>query len=102
MRIIALRIKGEFDNMKKKVSKWIDGDSGWFSDKTHFRLARVNAPERNQFGAETATRRAAGMTGQTRGYVNIKPISRDRYDRLLVEMSNKHGSINNRLIKKRN
>ncbi|MBU0650562.1 thermonuclease family protein, partial [bacterium] len=54
----------------------------------------------HQFGGKSATKRAAGMTGQSNGLVNIKPVARDKYGRLLVEMSNSSGSINNRLIKR--
>lgn len=86
--------------MRKRVEYWEDGDSGVFTDGTRFRLARVRAPESYQFGGETATRRAAGMSGQSRGIVNIAPIGRDAYGRLLVEMSNKDGSINNRLLRR--
>ena len=86
--------------VKKRVDYWDDGDSGVFTDGTRFRLARVRAPESHQFGGETATRRAAGMTGQSRGKVNIKQIARDKFGRVVVEMSNQHGSINNRLLKR--
>jgi endonuclease YncB( thermonuclease family) len=86
--------------MKRKVVKWGDGDSGWFSDGTQFRLARVRAPEKHQFGGETATRRAAGMTGQTKGFVNSQTLAKDSYGRSLVELSNRHGSINNRLLQR--
>ena len=86
--------------VKRKVSKWEDGDSGLFSDGTQFRLARVRAPEKHQFGGETATRRAAGMTGQSSGFVNVQTMARDTYGRVLVELSNKNGSINNRLIRR--
>lgn len=86
--------------VKKRIDHWDDGDSGVFTDGTRFRLNRVRAPESHQFGGETATRRAAGMTGQSNSIVNVKPIARDRFGRLLVEMSNQHGSINNRLLKR--
>lgn len=86
--------------VKKRIDYWDDGDSGIFTDGTRFRLARVRAPESHQFGGETATRRAAGMSGQSRGFVNITSIGRDRYGRLLVEMSNQNDSINNRLLRR--
>jgi endonuclease YncB( thermonuclease family) len=86
--------------MKKQINNWKDGDSGFFIDGTPFRLARVRAPEKHQFGGEKATRSAAGMSGRSNGIVNVKPVARDSYGRSLVEMSNKDGSINNRLIKK--
>lgn len=85
---------------RKKIAQWDDGDSGIFTDGTRFRLNRVRAPESHQFGGETATRRAAGMTGQSNGVVNVKPVARDKYNRVIVEMSNQHGSINNRLLKR--
>ena len=86
--------------VKKRIAKWDDGDSGVFTDGIRFRLNRVRAPESYQYGGPTATRRAAGMTGQSRGIVNVKPIARDKFGRTLVEMSNQHGSINNRLLKR--
>ncbi len=82
---------------RKRVKKWNDGDSGVFTDGKRYRLAGVRAPEKHQFGGETATRRAAGMTGQTKGVVNVSTVGRDTYGRLLVNMSNKHGSVNKRL-----
>lgn len=85
---------------KKRIDSWKDGDSGKFTDGTPFRLARVRAPERHQFGGKTATRRAAGMSGKTRGFVNVKTVGRDKYGRKVVEISNKHGSINNRLLRR--
>lgn len=85
---------------RKKVSEWHDGDSGVFSDGTEFRLANVRAHESHQFGGETATRTAAGMTGRTGGRVSVRKVARDRYGRDVVEMSNKDGSINARMRKK--
>lgn len=86
--------------VRKKVAKWNDGDSGRFSDGTKFRLAGVRAPEKNQFGGSTATRRAAGMTGQNNGWVNWNSVARDRYGRSVGNMSNKDGSINKRMIQR--
>ena len=86
--------------VKKRIARWDDGDSGIFTDGTKFRLKRVRAPESYQFGGETATRRSAGMTGKSNGFVNVKPVARDRWGRVLVEMSNQHGSTNNRLLRR--
>lgn len=86
--------------IKKKIAYWNDGDSGRFTDGSRFRLARVRAPEKYQFGGETATRRAAGMSGRTNGFVNTKTIARDAYGRIVVELSNRDGSINNRLLRR--
>lgn len=74
--------------MKKLIKKWFDGDSGKFSDGTNFRLSGYNAPERGRKGSSTATRRAAGMTGRSQGYVNWKPATKDKYGRQVGEMKN--------------
>ncbi len=82
---------------RKRVDYWSDGDSGWFTDGTEFRLAGVRAPETYQFGGSKATRTVAGMTGRTRGYVNVNEVARDRYGRTVVNMWNRDGSINERM-----
>ncbi len=85
--------------MRKQVKKWVDGDSGYFADGSGFRLARVRAPEKYQFGGSRATRRAAGMTARSNGNVNVQVVGRS-YGRTVVELSNSDGSINNRLIRR--
>ncbi len=91
----------EIDNMvRKKVEKWDDGDSGKFTDGKRFRLSGVRAPEKNQRGGSTATRSAAGMTGQSKGRVNWTPVARDKYGREVGNMTNQHGSVNKRLIQR--
>ena len=86
--------------VKKKITKWIDGDSGVFTDGTNFRLTNVRAPEKNKSGGTKATKVAAGMSGRSKGFVTVKQVGKDRYGRALVEMSNKDGSINKRLREK--
>lgn len=95
-----MHLFGGMNMLRKRISKWNDGDSGFFADGTPFRLNRVRAPEHYQFGGETALRRAAGMSAQSNGFVKVKPIAKDSFGRLIVEMSNQHGSINNRLLKR--
>lgn len=85
--------------MKKRVASLDDGDSGWFTDGSRFRLARVRAPESYQFGGETAKRRLAGMIAMSNGMVSVKPVGKS-YGRDVVEMRNADGSINNRMIKR--
>ena len=82
--------------VKKRIDHWKDGDSGAFTDGTPFRLARVRAPEKHQFGGSKATRTAAGMSGQSHGLVNVRKVGRS-YGRDVVEIGNRHGSINNRM-----
>jgi len=84
---------------RKKVKKWDDGDSGIFADGTRFRLNGVRAHEKHQFGGSTATRRVAGMTGRTKGIVQVQQVAKDRYGRAVVNMKNKDGSINKRMRK---
>lgn len=82
--------------MRKRIEYWEDGDSGKFADGTPFRLARVGAPEKYQFGGSKATKTAAGMTGQSNGLVSIRVVGKS-YGRDVVEMRNSGGSINNRM-----
>lgn len=83
--------------MKRKIKQWDDGDSGVFSDGTRFRLNNVRTPEKYQFGGEKATRTAAGMTARANGQVSWNSIARDKYGRQIGNMSNKDGSINQRM-----
>lgn len=83
--------------MHKKISKWTDGDSGRFLDGRFFRLANVRAPEHHQFGGEKALRSAAAMTSRAGQIVNVKTHGIDHYSQLLIDLSNKDGSINKRL-----
>jgi len=85
---------------RKRVREWDDGDSGIFTDGTRFRLNRVRAHEKNQFGGPTATRTVAGMTGRTKGFVKVKKVTTDKYGRAIVDMWNKDGSINKRMVRK--
>ena len=73
---------------RKRIDHWIDGDSGMFTDGNYFRLARVHAPEKHQFGGERATRRAAGMSGQSSGNVSVQVVGQS------------YGSINNRMLRR--
>jgi endonuclease YncB( thermonuclease family) len=82
--------------------KFKDGDSGTYSDGTDFRLANVRAPELNQAGGQKAKRSASSMVGRSNGFVRIEEICRDKYGRIVVNMENKDGSINERLRKKGN
>lgn len=86
--------------VKRKIKMWDDGDSGILADGTRFRLANVRAPEKNKAGGSKATKVVAGMTGRSKGFVTVKKVGTDKYGRALVKMSNKDGSINERLRKK--
>ena len=85
---------------KKKVKSLDDGDSGRFADGTPFRLARVRAHEKHQYGGSTATKVLAGILGRSKGIVISKTVAIGGYGRKIVELKNKEGSINERMIKK--
>ncbi len=85
---------------KKKVKYLDDGDSGKFADGTPFRLARVRAHEKHQYGGSTATKVLAGILGRSKGIVMSKTVAVGRYGRKIVELKNKDGSINARMRKK--
>lgn len=85
---------------RKKVGNLSDADSGWFTDGTPFRLSNVRAHEKHQFGGSKAKRVLAGMLSRSKGFVNVKTVSRGRYGRNIVEMRNKDGSINARMRRK--
>jgi len=84
---------------KKYVQKvkFIDGDSGTLPDGTRFRLANVRAPEMNQRDGTKARNVSRGMISRSKGIVSIEVTGRDKYGRVLVNMSNKDGSINERM-----
>ena len=85
--------------MRKIIQRWLDGDTARCTDGTIVRLAQVRAPEHYQYGGIKATSVAAGMTGRSRGIVTVIPVSRS-YDRSVVEMRNREGSINKRMMRK--
>ncbi|MDD4363581.1 MAG: thermonuclease family protein [Atribacterota bacterium] len=84
----------------KKISNWQDGNSGFFKDSTKFRLANVRAPEKHQLEGSRATKVVFGMTSRSNGSVNVRIVGKDRYERQIVNMSNKEGSINQRMRSK--
>lgn len=84
---------------RKRIDYWKDGDSGYFTDGTPFRLANVRAPEKHQFGGSKATKTAAGMTSRSNGFVNVEKVGTS-YGRSVVKMWNADGSINSRMRRK--
>mgnify|MGYP003784616549 CR=1 FL=1 len=80
-----------------KIKKWVDGDSGYFTNNEAFRLANVRCPESYQFGGTTALRTVAGMTSRYNNVVMVTLITYDNYRRAVVEMKNPDGSINERM-----
>jgi micrococcal nuclease len=87
---------------KKYIRKveFIDGDSGCFSDGTRFRLANVRAPEMSQYGGTEARNVVRRMISRSKGRVSVEEVGRDKYGRVLVNLNNKDGPINERMRKK--
>lgn len=83
---------------KRQITEVIDGDTIKFANGDYGRLARVRAPEKNQRGYETAKKVLESIIYRE-DCVNSKTVG-NSYDRLVVELSNSEGSINDRMIKK--
>lgn len=100
LKQVGFKMVKKTKKYNRKV-KFTDGDSGvYVADGTRFRLISVRAPEKNQDGGSKSTRVASGMVGRSNGRVSIEEVGRDKYGRVLVNMKNKDGSINDRMRKK--
>lgn len=78
----------------------VDGDGVKFADGEEGRLVNVRAPEKNEPGYARAKKSLSSMIARSGGEVNCRSVGRDKYGRLLVEISNHEGSINKRLREK--
>ena len=87
---------------KRKVKKVIDGDTFKVSRKISgnniIRLARVNAPEKRSKGGRKATNTLRGLIGGKK--VSIKPVARDKYGRIVAEITQNRRKINKRMKEK--
>ncbi|MCA9459116.1 MAG: hypothetical protein KC550_01050 [Nanoarchaeota archaeon] len=81
---------------KRKVIEVLDGDTVQFANGDYGRLAGVRAPEKNHKLYSTAKRVLAGMISRDNWEVNCKVVGTS-YNRLVVELSNFEGSINQRM-----
>ena len=84
--------------MKRKVLKVIDGDTfvvrRRIGDTRVVRLAGVNAPEKYQYGGQSATNKLRGLIeGKT---VTIQPVGRS-YGRVVAGVRVNRGSVNRRM-----
>lgn len=84
--------------MQRTVKRVIDGDTFIVNKKiggtNRVRLAGVNAPERHQFGGQSATNRLRGLIGGKR--VTITPVARS-YGRIVANVRANRRSVNRRL-----
>ena len=84
--------------MRRTVKKIIDGDTFVVNRKigntNRIRLARVNAPEKYQYGGKKATNRLRGLIGGKT--VTIIPVGRS-YGRIVAQVRHRRRSINRRL-----
>ena len=65
-----------------------------------FRLCDVEAPEYGEPGYQKAKNIVNGMVGQYNGLVTAEVVGMDIYHRLLVNLYNPDGCINQRMIQK--
>lgn len=88
------------DKMRRTVKKIIDGDTFVVNRKigntNRIRLARVNAPEKYQYGGKRATNKLRGLIGGKT--VTIIPVGRS-YGRIVANVRHRRRSINRRLKK---
>ena len=84
--------------MRRTVKKIIDGDTFVVNRKigntNRIRLARVNAPEKYQYGGKRATSKLRGLIGGKT--VTIIPVGRS-YGRIVAQVRHRRRSINRRL-----
>lgn len=83
-----------------QISIYYDGDSGKFANGERFRLSGVHAPEKNDPDYLKAKRSFIGMCSQDHGWVDVTEVARDSWCRVIVDLYNNWGWINERLRKK--
>ena len=81
------------------VSRCKDGDTLVLQNGLEIRLANVRAQETGTRGAPTATRALSGMIGRCGGKIRYKGVGVS-YGRLVAEVRNSDGSVNERMRKK--
>lgn len=85
--------KSPFVYQNVKVVRAVDGDTlelaidaGFrFTFTDHFRLARINAPEKHKPGGAEAIAHIEMLLAK--GIVSVETTKRDKYGRLLIEVS---------------
>ncbi|WMW26005.1 nuclease [Methanolobus sediminis] len=81
------------------VVRYIDGDTFLLNVGIKIRLSNVRAHELHQYGGMKAKRTLSGMIGRHGRKIKFKGVHIDR-DRLVAEVKNGDGSINDRMRKK--
>jgi len=80
-----------------QIQFFVDGDSGQFANGERFRLADVRSPDKDDPDYLKAKRVVTGMAGRNRCRVTVEQVGIDQYGRLLVELFNEDGSLNERM-----
>ena len=80
-----------------QIQFFCDGDSGQFSNGERFRIANIHTPEKDDPEYRRAKRIVSSMAGRSKGWVTVEVVGIDQYGRLLVELGNQDGSINERM-----
>ncbi|ADE36564.1 thermonuclease family protein [Methanohalophilus mahii] len=83
------------------VKKCIDGDTLEMTNGDRIRLSKVRSPETYQKGGNKSTNVLRGMVNKCKKKIQYKPTStKGSYNRIVAEVKNKDGSINERMRKK--
>lgn len=80
-----------------QIQFFFDGDSGQFSNGERFRLADVRSPDKDEVDYMKAKRILSGMAGRSHRMVTVEEVGIDQFGRLLVNLENQDGSINDRM-----
>ena len=80
-----------------QIQFFFDGDSGQFSNGERFRLADVRSPDKNEADYMKAKRSFSAMAGRSHRMVTVEEVGIDQYGRVLVNLENQDGSINDRM-----
>ena len=80
-----------------QIQFFFDGDSGQFSNGERFRLADVRSPDKNESDYLKAKRSLSAMAGRSHKWVTVEEVGIDQYGRVLVNLENQDGSINDRM-----
>jgi len=80
-----------------QIQFFVDGDSGQFSNGERFRLADVRSPDKDEVDYMKAKRSVSAMAGRSHRMVTVEEVGIDQYGRLIVNLENQDGSINDRM-----
>lgn len=80
-----------------QIQFFFDGDSGQFSNGERFRLTDIRSPDKNEADYLKVKRSLFAMAGRSNRWGTVEEVGIDSYGRLLVNLKNQDGSINERM-----